>query len=175
MRTVEVKLYEFHELSDEAKQKALDQFRNREYHYDEIKDTMKKFAEVFDLTIKSWELGYGRGTHISFSCHEEDELINHKDLFSHMVEGVPVKYWNQEAQDGSCPLTGVCWDCNVLDPLVNFMKDTEDITYHELMQRCFDSLVEACSNDVLYHCGDEATKYFIEANEYEFTEDGTHY
>lgn len=177
MRTIELQLYKFEELSSEAKEKALNHFRDREYSwFDEAKQTMREFAELFGVRITSYELGYGRGTHIRFSTgsmlEEGAAELSGVRAFKWINNNIDEKFWNEGAKNGSCPLTGVCFDCNVLDPLVDFMKQPSDKTIEELIQDCFDSLEDAVSEDVLYHYGDEATKEHIEANDYEFTEEG---
>jgi hypothetical protein len=53
MKTIEIKLYSFDELSDEAKQKALDNYRNKNYdnsfYYDEINSSVEAVIELFNL------------------------------------------------------------------------------------------------------------------------------
>lgn len=60
----EVKLYRFSELSDKAKDAAFAEWEEDSYNsYDffdqEFRDSINKFAEEFELTIKDWDTGYG--------------------------------------------------------------------------------------------------------------------
>jgi len=180
MRTITVNLYQFNELSEEAQKVALDEFRDREFPwFEEIKETMNGFAILFSVHVTSYSLGYDQGAHISFGYNQYDlESIKGMDLWHWINNSIDEKYWNQEAKKGSCPLTGVCYDGSILDPVCDFMK-AKDInsttTFDDLVKDCFDNLVKAVSDECLHQYGDEATKEFIEANEYEFTTDGKHY
>lgn len=52
MRTIRIKVYKFEELSDKAKQKALDHYRSRGYddgHGAEIIDSVKALCKIFEL------------------------------------------------------------------------------------------------------------------------------
>ena len=56
MKTIRIKVYSFDELSNEGKQKAIDDYRNKGYNDDsfyaeEIISSVKKLAEVFNLEI----------------------------------------------------------------------------------------------------------------------------
>ena len=174
MRTIKVNLFPFAELGEKAQAKALDEFRDREFPwYDDAKATMNGFAELFPAKITSWELGYGRGTHISHEITDGDlEALKGVRLYKWIANNIEAKYYNQGAQDGDCPITGMCYDCDILDPLVDFMKKPDEKDLDELLKDCFTGLHDIVSKDVLHEGTDEATKEFIEANEYEFTEDG---
>ena len=61
MRTIEVKLYKFEELSEKAKENAISEHRSRgsidmEWCYSEAHETVKKFCEVFGVVmgLDSW-------------------------------------------------------------------------------------------------------------------------
>ena len=54
MKTIEVKLYSFDELSEEAKEKVINEFRDNEYNttpwfIDEANETFEKFADLFSI------------------------------------------------------------------------------------------------------------------------------
>lgn len=59
MRTIRIKLYKFSELSDKAKETALNNYRNKGYNdgsWEEIKATVKEVCELFDLkTGRQWD------------------------------------------------------------------------------------------------------------------------
>jgi hypothetical protein len=80
MRTIRKKVYKFSELSEPAKQKAIDKYRNdqdgteNQYLYDEAYETVKKFHDIFGTTegSRSW-LQVRTG-------HLDDNLMNLKGL-----------------------------------------------------------------------------------------------
>ena len=89
MRTVRTKVYQFNELSEEAKQKAIEQYRNNDhYHqhyFDEIIDSVKAVCELFNLkTGREW-------SDIRIS-HIDDNIIELKGirLYKYIVNN----YWN---------------------------------------------------------------------------------
>jgi len=74
MKTVELKIYSFDELSESAKQKAIDNNRPEEIFWsEENRETMEKFAAIFPITVKDWSYG-GPGSGVSFSFDETDEI-----------------------------------------------------------------------------------------------------
>jgi hypothetical protein len=59
MKTIRTKVYSFSELSEEAKEKAVSQYRNKDYdyqfYYNEIIDSVKKVVDLFNLkTGREW-------------------------------------------------------------------------------------------------------------------------
>ncbi len=60
MRTETINIYSFSELSEEAKGKAIENFRNKyhdyQFYFDEIIDTVKKVVDLFNLkTGRQWD------------------------------------------------------------------------------------------------------------------------
>lgn len=69
MRTITTTVYQFSELSDKAKENAIEKYRNsdREYFWlEENRETMEKFAELFPIKVTNWSYG-GRGEGVSFT------------------------------------------------------------------------------------------------------------
>ncbi len=77
MRIIELKLLKFNELSDEAKQTAIENYRNKGYEpawTEENRQTLEAFEEVFPIQISKWSYG-GRGEGVIYSIvgdHIED-------------------------------------------------------------------------------------------------------
>lgn len=69
MREITTKLFTFEELSDEAKQKAIEQYRDRGYEpawTEENRQTLEAFENVFPIKVSNWSYG-GRGEGVTFS------------------------------------------------------------------------------------------------------------
>lgn len=67
-RTIRIKLYKFEELSDKAKEKAIEDWRviNTDYAWtSEVRQSLEKFAMIFPVRIKDWSYG-GRGEGVYF-------------------------------------------------------------------------------------------------------------
>lgn len=81
----------------------------------------------------------------------------------------------------SCVLTGLCWDESLLEPIYNFLNSKkwhenklqyEKTTFQDLLTDCVESLKLSLESSDEYAHSDEAIIETIEANNYEFTEDG---
>ena len=100
------------------------------------------------------------------------------------------KVFYTRVYDGTCPLTGVCFDCDALDPIAYFAFGVEwsdkerkrvagnrklsidnATTVEDILRDCVDSLFYALQRDCE---SQESIEYFADhcaANNYEFTED----
>jgi hypothetical protein len=78
--------------------------------------------------------------------------------------------------DNSCTLTGVCYDNDILDPIYEFLKKpTEKTTFQDLMEEIGWSIAKTYDNVEKWVNSEEYITETIEANEYDFHEDGTRY
>jgi len=78
MKTIEIQLYKFSELSETAKQTAIENYRNKNDEYfwaDENRATMETFAEIFPIKVTNWSYG-GRGEGVSFHFTADDAIEN---------------------------------------------------------------------------------------------------
>jgi hypothetical protein len=91
------------------------------------------------------------------------------------------EYWNTYyglKLDNCCVLTGICYDNFLLQPIYDFIDWKSKPDYHSytdfesLMTDCLASLKDALESEVESRNEDEYIKEEIEANEYEFYEDG---
>ena len=165
MKTVEIKLYKFSELSESAKERVLSD------HYDinidfEWWDGVYEDAEQIGLEIKGFDLDRGRYVKGSFinSPAETAELItiNHGK------------------------------GCETYKTAHNFLTELNELTgKYPNIEDCPEDDIEALEDDFLqllcedyriilqqeyeYKTSEEAIIETIEANEYDFTEDGKIY
>ena len=77
MKTIEIKLYQFNELSEDAKQTALDHFReneiNSEYMINEAHESFIKFAEIFGI---EWDnMDYIENYRSNYKCTLDDSIL----------------------------------------------------------------------------------------------------
>jgi hypothetical protein len=86
---------------------------------------------------------------------------------------VLVSYYSNIKKDNCCVLTGVCYDDDMLNPIYEFLQQPkENICFEELLTECFEAIRKTIENEIEYQESDEAISETIEANEYEFTEEG---
>jgi hypothetical protein len=197
MRTITTTtdVYTFAELSEESKEKAIENYRNKGYEPDwqsENIDTLNKFAEIFPVKIKNWEYGSYRGDGVSFEFTADsdiEELTGQRlatylwnNYKSYLYKGKYYsihkngKYYSRHSKiqlEHSCVLTGYCMDDDILQPIYDFMSKPDKRTdFKELMADCFHAWIKACNEDIEYQNSDEHIKEELEINNYEFTENG---
>lgn len=90
MKTIEVNLYKFSELSEEAQQTAIEQYRDKQRGYiceDEYKDTLNAFSEKFPVDTGKWEVGvYSRSyCDLISTAREEVEQLTGVRLYKYLV------------------------------------------------------------------------------------------
>lgn len=171
MKTIEITLYKFEELSKEAQQKAINNYRNEghndsEYYYNEAHETVKKFNNIFGTKE-------GRDSWLDVrTSHIDDNTINLKGLrlrtyiinnywsqlykdkifslfskteksYTYYKEGYPVlkKKYSKVLFNNSCVLTGVSYDHDILEAIYNLI-DKYDSKQHDNLD--METLFENC-------------------------------
>jgi hypothetical protein len=196
-RTICKTVYKFDELSDKAKEKALEWARTSlDYgRSDENADTLKAFCDIFPVKVKSWEYGWGTNISYSLTCDDEVENLSGIRLAKYIWNNYKAdiykgKYYSTKGQyidgkytykyrhskiilEASCALTGYCIDEDILQPIYDFLKNPKaGVTFAELIDDCLHAWLKACEDDYEAYYSDESLADHITANEYEFYEDG---
>lgn len=91
MKTIQLDLFTFNELSDEAKAKAIDNERNNEaleYHYSDEVDYYQDVLKYIGFTnaVISFSGFYSQGDGASFTADYDSSLINLEELKNHNTE-----------------------------------------------------------------------------------------
>lgn len=200
MRQEVIEIYKFDELSEAAKRTALDNFQPVTDHiWEDARDTVKVFNNLFGTKegINSWldvRTGHIDDTILELTGSRLMSYLWNKyggDLYkpaymgsiNHEVKHKRTKindsksgkysmYYSGYKREYSCPLTGVCYDNDILKPIIEAMQKPSEQTFEELLKECFETLRISVENEIEYRNSDEAKTEDIEANEYEFTEDG---
>ncbi len=155
MKTINT--YSFSELSEEAKSRALDDYRSSGFEYawqDENRDSLNAFCALFGVSVKDWSIGtYGH----SYITTDADN--------SHF------RGWNK-AKVNAIPefLTGYYLDCAFIEA---FKKEFEK-TGNALgaFNDAIDDGLSAWVEDLEDQESDEYIADFLTANEYQFFENG---
>ena len=200
MRTETIKIYTISELSEDAQKVAHTEYLNKGFEYfwlDEYINSLKKFAEYFNVKIKNYSLG-GYDCYVDYSvmwsrydnryAENVENLFGlrlaryiHNNFYWRMYEFKT--FWKGSKKRKSkiqkvwdCPFTGYCGDMDLLNPILKFLaKPDNNMTFTDLLDSCIDSFVKAVEDDCKYQ---ESLQYFIEhaeVNNFEFTEDGKFY
>lgn len=215
MITKEINLYEYSELSENAKNRIRDKWRSygvMDGCNSDYENTLNEFCELCDIKVRNWEVSdWNYSFRIQFSEKDAyatydkrgyvDEYIMLRELsgkllfryvYNYIIPSlIKGKYhstsgyydenqkyhyeWRRsrvvmedEPEKGSCPLTGFCMDCDIIEPLMkyyrNWAKYPEDYTYEDLMNECLDSFFNAWQKEWEYRLSDEAVDEDIENN-----------
>lgn len=192
-RTITTDVYHFEQLSDEAKEKARDWWRQAEAEdpawANERRESLEAFCKEFPIEVKGWEYdAYSYRIHKVWTAGSDSQAIKGKRLIGFLLaEYGPRILWEPKVyeKDGkkrrskvtvvatSCKLTGYCMDECLLDPIRKYLKAPDmNLHYCELLAQCLDAWGQACVDDVADSMKDEQVDETIIANEYEFDEEG---
>lgn len=169
----------------------------------EILGTLKAFCDAFPVEAKDWEYStYDYSVTPRYRCTDDvgdltcnrlrTYLLNNYGQYLSAPKVYPSKsfltteerrrYSNQFKRvsrvivgETCCPLTGVCFDEDALQPIRDFIRKPDGRCFYDLLDDCLQSLFKSARDDWAYHFSDEAVDELIIANEYEFTADGENY
>ena len=174
MRTQTINIYKFDELTESAKETALENFNGMEFSWaEEWRECLNTFAKHYPVKIKDWEISLCSYSFATIETELDDETEN--------LSGVRAWKWflnngyfDKKALSGECPLTGYCGDEDLLDAIRAFRDKPETgKTIKDVFQDCADNWASAYVADWEYSVSREAMTEFIEMNDYEFLENGT--
>jgi hypothetical protein len=157
MEVVELQIFQFHELDEQAKRKAREWHRQDiEYPwFDEAKDSLKAFCDHFRVTVKDWRLGDNQG-------------YVKTDAEQRHFRGVKLSEQDRDAMP-----TGLWLDCELFMHFYDEFKRTGDAK--SAFDDALHNFVKAVERDVEHFYSDESVDEHIETNMWTFTADGKYY
>ena len=204
MKTIEIKLYEFSELSEDAKQNAINEYKNSDhedqFYFDEIIQSAKKVIEIFGFefgreysTIKTMNIDddvlslsglrlqkyiYNNFYHELFTPKIYSLWSKKEKSFKHHKDGFPVlkRRHSRIFKTNDCVLTGVCYDMDILKPVYDFLENPcKNTTFEDLIKSIEHSIDNCFYNTEKWINSDEFIIDHFEANDYEFKVNGEIY
>ncbi len=201
--TIEVKLYQFSELSEDAQNRIIEEECERRqcdpdadhWNYERI-DSARAFAEAFGI---KWEDDRGYwGIYCTPLQDWQTELTgvrlatylwnNYGYVFSeakvyggrYSLTCGPKRTSRITREETCCPFTGVCYDDDLLQPIREFLArpNTTD-TFKDLCNYAASSLQFSAESELEYYCSADAVREDIEngcgrfSGDEQYTEDGT--
>lgn len=171
-----INLYKFDELTEQAQRNV---FANSSIDFSddylgEYLATLHAFEKVFDIRVRDYdaERGYFRYTmHGRAADAPEGDALRFarymwNNYASYITKGkyysTRIKWENGKpeykqrrsrilVEMENCPLTGVCFDCDILDPVVKCLHYKEMFSsYDELIDACLHSFFRAWGNEIEY-------------------------
>lgn len=188
MKTIKINLYSYNELTENAKNRALENWRNMEYagsHWQaENLESLKQGLLHFDFELTGWSIDYYCATnaYLKITGHTEDTReLSGVRLWKYLHNNNYLEYfckYNEQIQnvlDGNCPFTGYCADECFLNPIRQFMKTPCDQSFIELMEQCCSKVLEIMEEDYQYQTSEDYLIEHCEANDVYFYSTGEMY
>lgn len=206
MKTINLTLYSFDELSEEVQKQIINRERwnimeqcmegfSTDYHH-----SLKQFEKVFFIKCKDWEVNYCN-FYFHFEIKKEEafewkhdyvelETLSGKllqrfirnNIMQHIEKG---KYYGKLIgvhpnyqhivrhskifKEINCPLTGYCYDMDLLEPILKYMAAPDPATnYRELIKKCLNCFFKSWHKEYEYWADDEdAIREELHCNQYE--------
>ena len=200
MRTIERKIYHYDELSDQAQKLAIESMRNEisnvriESDSYEYRNTLDKIEHIFGVKVYDWNVNeYNPYFRFEFTNIEEDTEHEPRLLLRYLNTNVlpyidnKKRYYSKTARASRksrilcnksyeyC-LTG-CWCDSAIDNALNNIKQSVKNKFNarDFVESILEGFFEQWRNDYEYAISDECISEEIEANDYEFYENGKPY
>ncbi|MDD4354225.1 MAG: hypothetical protein PHN56_07275 [Candidatus Nanoarchaeia archaeon] len=177
MKTIEVKLYSFDELSEEAKEKALSKWAYSENYFwgDDAIKSIEKFMEHFNCSFDNYEIDWCEKYRNSFkiTIPEYMENISEDELKEYILS---MGSFNPNTLNGhgDCKFTGYCADEDVADGARKaFFAGERNL--HDILYAGYESWYTSVNADYEYQQTIEFYADHCEMNDYYFTENGEMY
>lgn len=187
MKTVNLNLYSFDELSENAQEKVISTWRdNDQYFWDsENTDSLNAFCKIFDIKIKDYEYGYRNYINSSFNLSldilEFKNVVAYKYLWSNYKSDIfkPKQYYKNGKKrlskiqlNNDFVLTGYYIDNEILAPIYDFLKKPDNSSIEDLLNDCLNNWLSAGRKDYEYWNSEECIREEIKDNDYLFLANG---
>jgi len=213
MRTIEVKILKFNELSEDSKNKVIKEWQNDQNNFDyvfnEAEKPLDKYCDLFNVNYRNIDFLEPYRNQYKINIEETilslsgprlmaylwnnygkdivkpkfigslktNEYIKHNRIKSPLQ---PNKlgnrfnpYYSGCQFEYSCPLSGTWIDNLLLDCFFNVMTGKDlNSTFEDLINEGINNLCKGLQKEYEYQTSEQAIIEIIEANDYEFTEEG---
>ena len=202
IETITRTIYKWDELTPAAQKYAWENGPDfSDDHDDEYAATLAAFENAFDIKVYRYNIGYP-GTTFAFvsawpatDCPENNPLRLARFIWNNYAARISKgKYYSKCSCDAdgkhtfkhrysnvtfemdNCPLTGVCIDYDILQPVIDCLHYKRLYnTYDDLMTDCLESFFRAWECEIEYNQSFEHFAEMVETNNYEFLETGEIY
>jgi hypothetical protein len=187
MKTVNLNLYSFDELSENAQEKVISTWRDNDLYFWDSENTnsLNAFCKIFDIKIKDYEYGYRNYINSSFNLSldilEFKNVLAYKYLWNNYKSDVfKPKYYYKNGKkrlskiqlNNDCVLTGYYIDNEILAPIYDFLEKPDNSSIEDLLNDCLNNWLSACRKDYEYWNSAECIREEIKDNDYLFLANG---
>lgn len=203
MREVVEQVFRFKELEPEAKRKAMNWFIETDhFYYDEIEASLNAFCNIFPVKWSEIDASIGR---IETQINVDEDVLNlrgwrlatyiYNNYREYLFTG---KYYSKFRHvekskehpaglmlftrhskifwESSCPMTGVCYDDDLLKPFIEFLDNpNESSDLEDLISDGVSNLASSINSEYEHRKTEDYIAESCEANDYEFYADGSNY
>ena len=148
MKTKTINIYSFDELSEEAKEKALQDYKERNTEIFWMDETIESLEGLFKncdgISLKDYSLGeYHSWIRVDFTNEEVENFTGKRAmawLENNLLSNIRVSYYGDKRKElrqygkyyyagqiKPCPFTGYCVDDDLLDDLIKEVKEGSDL------------------------------------------------
>ena len=204
MRTIETKVYQYDELSEQAKENARNYLRDKlagnriDADADDYRNTLAEIEKIFRIKVRDWLVDGYSPTYFRFYFVNLDEDIENEPKFllrylnRDVLPCIDCRetyyaknfYKNHKIRKSrilsypkyNCCITGAWTDWAVDDALNNIKESImQGKSAREFVRDMLDRFFKQWNKDCEYACSDESIEEEIMCNEYEFLENGKPY
>ena len=200
MRTIERQIFRYDELSEQAQKVAIESIREEissvrmESDSYDYRNTLEMIERIFRVNIYDWSVDkYNSYFRFNFVGIDDDMENEPRLLLRYLNTNVlpcidnQKRYYSKTARVSrrsrilsnksyECCLTG-CWCDNAIDNALNNIKQSVKNKFNarDFVESILEGFFEQWQNDYEYSDSDECIEEDIEANNYEFYENGEPY
>lgn len=184
MRTEQIKIYQFAELSEEAKETAKGQYYYDDFWASDRLNSMKAAQELYNLLDIEAELTGVRLYKFivnnilpRLKLRIKYTLTGNRYPSNKIYQNEKARFSKIQFEEDPINLTGYCADYDFLEPIFDFLSSPDKhTTNYDLLnidlEQIYKKLAQTDYEDFFE---DEQFKEHCDANGYEFTEDGKRY
>jgi hypothetical protein len=177
MRIIETKAYQFDELDEQTKEKAIDNYRYISVEDDFRYEFIKEDLDSVGIELRSFDLGRGSFAeiHLEDFCETCDLILkwHGENCETYKIAERYIKEYNsiKEKMDNLEQYENDYSDEEHLNELMQLDKDLEDLD-EEYQKEFSEEVLSMLRKEYEYMTSDEYIIEMFQANEYEFTEEG---
>jgi hypothetical protein len=181
MKTLQIKLLSFKELSDDAKKRVLkdkaeDVYSDRDnFTLGECMDSLKAIVSACDLRLSDWNIGpHNRNNFAKVECDDEGNRALARFLRVLLAHGYkrPKKFADM-VFPGHCGFTGVCFDEDIAETVWKSLIGGE--TLGKAFDCAADEIASICEKDLEYRASEAGILECLDEDEEAYEEDGSRF